>query len=775
MKRITHLGLALAGSLSLPALAQTDAPSTTRTVTDTPTAAAETIEEVVVTAQRREEKLQDVPLAVTAFSPDQLQSRGIEDVTDLSALAPGLRIAKTPSNNTISQISIRGVTQINPAIYWDPAVGIYVDGVYIGKAQGSVFDVVDLTAVEVLRGPQGTLYGRNTLAGAINLRTRAPSGVFGGSANVEVGNYNSLVQKANLDLPQWGIARVSVGVRSERRDGWVKTERTSAVSELNNRNNDAFRVAADFDFSDRFKAEYRFDASNVNQTNNFDQLYRLEPTGIFAPATDTTPAGFLADFFPVLAGFASQDRQTRADVDAPSFEVSRISGHALTLSYQLDEHNTIKSITGYRRLEWNDSLDLDGSPNDVVFTQRFTDYDQTSQDLQLLGSRGSLTYVAGVYYFADDGNTDNPQRFFFGNALFDSRYATKTDAWAGYGQVDYKPVDALTLSAGIRYTREKKELSRVFGVSASAADPFFYFIPEGTQASRTFDATTPMLSVAYKLTPQVNLYARYAEGFKSGGFNGEYSNTAPPADRPNINIDETRTPFKPERQKSFEVGSKSTLFDGRALLNVALFHNELTDLQQSTFLGGAESAAGSVIRNAGEATVYGAELEATVVLMPGTRLSGNYAYLHPEFDRFDDGGVNQADNRAFVHAPKHTFNVLLDSTVYRAAWGNVRGLIDYAYTDSIFTYPYQLDGSNPNAQLAANSQVKAYGLLNARIGVGDVKLSESATGDLFLWVRNLADEDTASNFIDFGPGFGNLAVANFVEPRTYGLSLSVRW
>ena len=360
MKRITHLGLALAGSLSLPALAQTDAPSTTRTVTDTPAAAAETIEEVVVTAQRREEKLQDVPLAVTAFSPDQLQSRGIEDVTDLSALAPGLRIAKTPSNNTISQISIRGVTQINPAIYWDPAVGIYVDGVYIGKAQGSVFDVVDLTAVEVLRGPQGTLYGRNTLAGAINLRTRAPSGVFGGSANVEVGNYNSLVQKANLDLPQWGVARVSVGVRSERRDGWVKTERTSAVSELNNRNNDAFRVAADFDFSDRFKAEYRFDASNVNQTNNFDQLYRLEPTGIFAPATDTTPAGFLADFFPVLAGFASQDRQTRADVDAPSFEVSRISGHALTLSYQLDEHNTIKSITGYRRLEWNDSLDLDG-------------------------------------------------------------------------------------------------------------------------------------------------------------------------------------------------------------------------------------------------------------------------------------------------------------------------------------------------------------------------------------------------------------------------------
>jgi iron complex outermembrane receptor protein len=795
VKRIINVSLALAGSLSLPVLAQIDAvPATETAVPATPEAAAPIesatpapqvktttttddgkIEEVVVTAQRREQKLQDVPVAVTAFSPDQIESRGIDNVADLSALAPGLQISKTTSNSTISQISIRGVTQINPAIYWDPAVGIYVDGVYIGKAQGSVFDVVNLAAVEVLRGPQGTLYGRNTLAGAINLRTQAPTGVFGGSASVEVGNYNSLVQKASVDLPQWGIAKISIGVRSERRDGWVDTTKDSSVDELNNRHNDAFRIAADFDLTDDFKAEYRFDHSNVNQSNNYDQLYRLQPTGVFAPATDSTPAGFLADFYPVLSAYASQQREKRADINAPSYEESKVQGQSITLSYKLDDDNTLKSITGYRRLEWNDSLDLDGSPYDVVFTQRFTDYDQTSEDLQLVGTHGPLSYVAGIYYFGDEGNTNNPQSFFFGGALYDSRYATKTDAWSGYGQLDYKIVQDLTLSAGLRYTNEKKQIDRQFGVSASAADPYFYFIPQGTHASKVFDATTPMVSAAYKINEQLNVYARYAEGFKSGGFNGEYSNTSPPADDPNINIEETKTPFKPEKQKSLEVGAKSTLLDGRALFNVALFHNKLKDLQESTFLGGAQSAAGTVIRNAGEATVYGAELEAVLVLTKGTKLMANYAYLHPKFDRYEDSGVNEADNRAFVHAPKNTFNVVLDSTFYRARWGNARAILDYAYTDSIYTYPYQLDGSNPNAQLAANSKVDAYGILNARIGVGDMRLSDSATGDLFFWVRNLTNEDTASNFIDFGPGFGNLTVANFLDPRTFGVSASVRW
>ncbi len=721
------------------------------------------IEEIVVTAQRREERLQDVPMAVSAFSSDQIASRGIENVSDLNALAPGLQISQTISNTTISQISIRGITQINPAIYWDPAVGVYVDGVYIGKSQGGIFNVVDLERVEVLRGPQGTLYGRNTLAGAINLVTRRPSGVFSGQASLDIGNYNAMVQKVSVDLPQIGNARIALAARSERRDGWVKTDRLSSRQDLNNRANDGFRLAVDYDLSDTLLAEYRFDHSNVDQSNNFTQLYS---------------AGL-----PFLSAFASDERKKQASVDAPSFEQARIQGHALTFTQDLSNGLTLKSITGYRKLEWNDSLDLDGSPLDVVVTQRFTDYDQLSQDLQLLGSFDRWNFVGGIYYFGDDGATNNPQRFFgldpASRALFDSRYATKTDAWSGYGQVDYRPIEPLTLTAGLRYTREEKQLERAFGISQDPADPFFYLIPEGTSAKETFSATTPMFSAAWQFSDQLNLYARFAEGFKSGGFNGEFSQ--PPSGDPAedilaliaLNISETQTPFKPEKSQTFELGFKSVFADGRAQLNAAIFHNQIDDLQTSIFLG--SGAAATVVRNAGEATIQGAELETTLLLLPGTTLRANLTLLDPEYDEYIDGGIDVADNRAFVHAPDFSYNIAVESELMRRHWGVVKAVVDYAYTDDFYTYTYQLDSSNPMAQVAENSEVQGHGLLNLRLAVADTPLGSAGTGELALWVRNALDEDEATNFIDFGPGFGNLVVANFVEPRTFGITGIIRW
>lgn len=718
----------------------------------------ETLDAIEVTAQRRAQLLEEVPMALTALDADQLQARGIENLADLSALAPGLKVSRTISNNTISQISIRGVTQINPAIYWDPAVGVYVDGIYLGKSQGSIFNVVDLERVEVLRGPQGTLYGRNTLAGAINLITRRPTGSYGGMASLEVGNFNALVQRVSVDLPQVGAARVSLAARSERRDGWVETDRLSSRNELNDRRNDGLRLAVDADLSDRLTAEYRLDRSNVNQSNNFTQLINAD--------------------LPNLAPFVRTQRQTRASVDAPSFEEVRILGHALTLGYQLGEGVNLKSISGYRRMTWNDSLDLDGSPEDVAFTQRFTDYDQWSQDLQLLISRPSWDLVGGVYYFEDEGYTDNPQRFFGGAATFDSQYGTDTRALAGYGQLDYRPVDMVTLSAGVRYTRERKGLSRIFGVFNPEADAVFFLIPQGTEARETFSATTPMVSAAWQLQPRLNLYLRYAEGFKSGGFNGEFSQ--PPSGDPEedigeliaLNIAETRTPFRPERSKTLEAGLKSTFAGGRAQLNAAVFQNEITDLQNSIFLG--SGAAATVIRNAGAATVRGVELEAAFIPFRGTTVRANLALLDPEYDEFIDGGMNVAGNRAFVHAPDYTFNVMVDSEWLRRDWGALRTTVDYAYTDAFFTYPYQLDGANPFAQVAANSEVQGHGLLNLRLAFTDLPLG-AGRGELAFWVRNALDEDTASNFIDFGPFFGNLRVANFIEPRTFGLTGIVRW
>ena len=212
------LGAAIAATIPCTALAQ-----------------SASIEEIIVTAQKREERLQDVPIAISAVTVEQIEARGIDNVLDLRTLAPNLMVSKYPNSNVVSQIAIRGGVTVNAAMYWEPSTAMYLDGVYLGKAVGSVFEVVDIERIEVLRGPQGTLYGRNTMAGAVNLITRKPSGEFGGTASFEVGDYGHHVEKVTFDMPKMGIARMSFGARSENRDGLVDLTRGSPGTELDSR------------------------------------------------------------------------------------------------------------------------------------------------------------------------------------------------------------------------------------------------------------------------------------------------------------------------------------------------------------------------------------------------------------------------------------------------------------------------------------------------------------------------------------------------------------
>lgn len=757
--------------------AQADAPAASASAKQKDQGTTETLGQVVVTAQKREQKLQDVPIAVTAITAKELESRGIQDIADLSALAPGLQVEKSPANGSISQVAIRGNVQINPAIYWDTAVGVYMDGVYLGKSQGSVFDVVDLNRVEVLRGPQGTLYGRNTIGGAINLVTRKPTGVFGGDASLSVGNYGAHVEKLSLDLPKFGIASISLGAISDQRDGWVTTTPGSSVDQLNNRGNTGFRLAANLALTRDLQADYRYDHSNISENGEFGQLYRAEPGFFNTFAGAPAPLGSFAN----LPSYASQSRQTVASIDAPSFEHVRVEGHSLTLTWDADARNTAKSITAYRHLDNQDSADYDGSPLPIAQTQRFTKYHQFSQELQWVGRTDRLNYVGGLYYLHDDGRTNNPQSFFGGGSTFDSQYGTRTDAWAPYGQVDFRVTDALTLTGGLRYSEEFKALDRIFGCSAGAGprctvpNGYDYLIPAGTHANGRFEALTPTATIAYKFNNNLNTYFRYAEGFKSGGFNGEYSNTypvAPPGDQ-NDNIDETKMAFKPEKQRTFELGAKSSYYGGKAELNVALFQNNIKNLQESIFT--ATGAAASVIRNAGAAIVRGVELEGGVTPIKGTRVSGNYAYLDAYYKTFVDSGVNVPDNRAFVHAPRNTFNLVVDSKFLRTRWGTLEGVVDYAYTASYYLYPYQLTATDLSKQVAKDTQVKSYGLLNLRLSLTQVPLGNSASGEVALWARNVANEAVATNMIDFGPGFGSLTDAYFNDPRTFGITGTVHF
>ena len=716
---------------------------------------AVTLDTIEVTAQRRKQRLVDVPVAVTAMTQDQVEARGIQRLDDLNSLAPGLQVSRSPANTTISQLTIRGSSQINPAIYWDPAVGVYLDGVYIGKAQGSIFNIVDIAGVEVLRGPQGTLYGRNTIAGTINFITREPSGIFSGRAGIEYGNLNAQVLHASMDLPRLAIADITLGVRSERRDPWVTTTPTSPTDGMNNRHNDGAHFATVLDIAPGVEALYRLDWSETDQTNTALQLVRSDDAN--------------------LQPYVAKKRRPTADLNAPSAELAKVQGHSLSFTWEFNETNSIKAITGYRKVKWVDKLDLDGSPRDTARSQRHTDYEQLSQDLNVSGSGSLWNYTAGVYYFEDDGFTNNPIYVeLMGAPLdFDSRYGAQSKAWAGYGQFDWRPLEPLTVAAGARYTTEKKDLDRVWGFRSNQSQPYNYYMPEGYRApGATFTATTPMASVAWRFNPQLNVYARYAEGFKSGGFNGEYSDFIPPADAQS-NQRETNTPFRPEKQKSIELGAKTSFLDGKALVNVAAFHNKLEDLQVSIFT--ASGAAATVVRNAGKATVRGVEVETAFVPFEGTQLRLNYAYLDPVYDEFIDAGQNVADNRAFVHAPETSYNAVLDSELWSTNWGTLRAVTDYVWTDEFYTYPYQLQTVDTGAQTAGNTLVQAYGLLNARLSFTGIPLGSARLGELMLWGRNLLDEDAANNFIDFGPDFQNLTIANFVEPRTVGVSALLRW
>jgi iron complex outermembrane receptor protein len=342
--------------------------------------------------------------------------------------------------------------------------------------------------------------------------------------------------------------------------------------------------------------------------------------------------------------------------------------------------------------------------------------------------------------------------------------------------VDLAVTDALTLTAGVRYNRERKSIERRLGVNFAPGTPFLTLVPDGTTAHETFSSTTPLLIAAYRFSDALNMYAKYAEGFKSGGFNGEYGVPDPTPAGVAANMRETQTPFRPEKQQSVELGAKSTFAGGRAQLNVAVFENRTEDLQLSIFTG--QGAAASVVRNAGKSNVRGLEVEGVYLPTQSIRLQIGYGYLHPEYDEYLDAGIDVANNRAFVHAPEHTFSATLDVRFAQLSWGTLRALLDYAYTDSFYTYPYQLASSgpqyNPATQIAGDTRVRGMGIVNARLALSDLRWA-GLTGEVALVARNLTNVDEPANYIDFGPSFGSLTDAYFTEPRMFWIEFSAGW
>lgn len=319
------------------------------------------LEEIIVTAQKREERLQDVPLSITAISGAQLEARGIDGIEGLNALAPNLAFKTNPTSNLASTVSLRGSSSSQPAIWMDPLVGLYVDGVYIGKSQGSVFDVIDMERVEILRGPQGTLFGRNTEGGAVSIVTRKPSGQWSGSASLDFGNLGRSVARVALDLPRFGIASISLGYRKEDQDGWAKN---ATGPDMGRKNNEVYRVAAQFDVSDAFVVNYSYDHSDARDTPPPSSLLAAEGSlGPYGPAmtygfiqSGVPPAIAAAIIDPIAAAMDAAVTTSRPDSVStntpnglPIHQRARVYGHAVNLAYDLNDRNTLKYIFATRR------------------------------------------------------------------------------------------------------------------------------------------------------------------------------------------------------------------------------------------------------------------------------------------------------------------------------------------------------------------------------------------------------------------------------------------
>ncbi len=728
-----------------------------------PPVLAQQLEEVIVTAQKREQSLQDTPIAITAFGKNDIDARGISSVKDLSLFAPNVQIAESPGGSTGATIAIRGSATINPAITWEPTVGIYLDGVFLGKNLGGIFEIAELERVEVLRGPQGTLYGKNTVGGAINMITARPAEEFGGEVSLTAGNEGLVKAKLRIDTGSlgqvgegMGAFRASLAYLKADRDGFydnVYSDPTAGAnpfispdpgrsSEFSDLDSQVWRLDTQLDVTDNLRLRYVYDASERDQAPSMGQL------------TDVNPAvfdGFGVGFLAPLLSLYDTDENERADAisnDQAGREISDIEGHSLFVEWDAGDWGAMgevsfRSVTSFRDMEWSDTLDIDGSPMNLFTSTRAVDYEQLSQEFQLIGQTDSVNYVVGLYYFEEEGNVFNPISFFglFGAPFDNNEYGMDNDSIALYGQAEWRPssLEQLALTVGLRYTDEEKDQYIIHPVASMGGVGAF-----SETGSDSWDNVSGSLVAAWDFSDQVNAYLKVAQGWKSGGFNGE----SPTAET-------FRESYEPEEVLSIELGIKSRLWDDRLQLNAAAFSNDISDMQFSVFLEGTGGAA-STVANAGAATIQGLELEAALQITDNVRIGLNYGYLDTEYDEFIELGVDVRDQKDFPYAPESTASISLDWAILQQDWGKVDLHVDWNFKDDYVPY------TNPDQN--APSQIDSYDVLNASLIVSEVRLTDDVSMQFGLWGKNITDEEYRQNTIPFGLW----TISYYGEPASFG-------
>lgn len=742
---------------------------------------AQGLEEVVVTAQKREQSLQDAPIAIAAFDAHALEQKGVSNIDDLGTSVPNVKITRSPSNSTGATIAIRGSTTFNPAISWEATVGMYMDGIFIGKNLGGIFDVAELERVEVLRGPQGTLYGKNTIGGAVNLITAKPTGELGGKLRAGYGNYELMTGYGMLDLPALDLgsagqimARLSTtyktrnGFYDNKPDPYgnaLANERSS--SELNNLNSKVGRYDILWDVNDKLELRYVYDYSRINQKPPKQQLTFFDPSIPIAAIPDGT-GGYIPIMPPLEMGdylTGVNDNRRKTSSDQSGYEYARSIAQSFFATYNVGELGllgdvTLKYLGNDRTLHWGDRIDIDGTPINMFTSARDITYDQQSHELQWIGATDRVDYVVGLYYFNEKARVYNPITFGYDafmqlgiDPTQENRYSFDNDSVAGYGQIEWRPgaavlQDRLTLTGGLRWTKEKKRawVSHPNEVVETDSVGLPTLVGWAEKLDKDYTNTSPTLIAAWDFTDHVNGYVKLAYGWKAGGFNGEPTS-----------LTDFRSPYGAEEMQSIEVGMKSRWLDNRLQVNLAAFNNKSDDLQLSIFA--ADGSAASTVENAGRATIRGFEVEIVALPTADLQLGVNYGYLDARYGKFMEHGVDKRKEKDFPYTPRHSGSLWAEYTFLQSGWGELLGRVDYEYIDE--HYPYI------NPEQNATSKVNTYQLVNARLTLRDIPLGGSGDQRLSvaLWGKNLMDKEYRINTIPFGAWTSSF----YGDPRTYGI------
>lgn len=762
------LTLGLAGIIATPAFAQTatDAATPGEQPGDKPAADEQGgLGEIVVTAQKRSESLQRTPLAISAVSEEMIEARGIATAEDLNAVAPNLTTTQGPNNSSHLIIFIRGIGESEPILTVDAPVALYVDGVIVGRSTQGIFDLVDLERVEVLRGPQGTLYGRNTTGGAVNLITKKPSKDFGVNAFASIGNLGFYQARVSLDTGELGGSgfRAKFSYLHKQRQGYLDDINSPDKRDPGAYNNEAFRVALAFDNGGPFRANYSYDYNESKAYSPGTQLAAARPdiVNYFSRSEAVGGTAFLGP---------SQSRraQTRPDLTPIADENQ---SHALTLELDLGPDTVLRSITGYRKSEnFIERTDLDGNsglrglvvsppPAGIRDIQLFganklTRQNQISQELNLIGNLGdAFDYVLGGYYFREKANEANPQRFTFvlnipglglagANIANDLIYRHTSETKAAFAQATYHITEDLDLTGGIRYTEDKKNL-----VQTS---------PIPRDITRKFSNVNFAGTLQYQFSPAIMGYARVATGYKAGGFNARSANEG----------------FDPEKVTSYEAGLKSDFFNRRLRVNANIFLAKLKDKQTQQFRAGSGGAS-SITVNAGSATFKGIELEIEALPVEQLRLNGSFGYTDRKYDTFTvlDPATNTfvdiADEAQFSYSAGTTLTLGAEYSFGDVFGGKLSARGDYNYR-SRMVFNVIPRFSPFDAAIAS----PAIGLFDARLSLAGLAIA-GRESSIALWGRNLSDKEYRVSGIDFGAlGF---ATNTYSEGRTYGIDLKIQF